>query len=145
MPTSNTNRAQVLNPKEQRRLMARVRDQMNNLGLTVTDVFGVRSTPGRSTISRTAYYTYARASRPVTMDVLRELERTLYLPAGELLKMAGFLPAGVDDFAGSPGAVLVAIEKDPALTREERAALRTLYEQFAGAKPRRRRPSPTVT
>jgi transcriptional regulator with XRE-family HTH domain len=144
MPTSRIKRTQKLDPKEQKRIMGRVRDRMNELGLGVADLFGDGSTPGRSDISRTAYYSYESAKRPVDMEVLRELERVLRLPAGELLKMAGFLPAGLDDFAREPGAVLVAIEVDPDLTPEEKDALRTIYQGFA-AKPKRvRRPSPTV-
>lgn len=152
MPTSRIQQAIRLDPHEQKRIMDRVEDRMNELGLSVGDVFGdSEGRPGRANISRTAWYSYRAAPdnhgrpRPVPMEVLRELERVLRLPAGELLKMAGFLPAGVDDFAREPGAVLVALEVDPDLTPDEREALRTIYQGFVGKPKRGRRPSRSVS
>jgi hypothetical protein len=142
MPISRIQQANRLKPKEQRAIMARIRDRMNELGLGVNEMFGDGTKPGRSSISRTAWYSYESARRPVPMEALRELEQVLYLPAGELLKMAGWLPAGVDDFARSHGAVLVAIEVAPELTAEEKDALRVIYQGFLGK--RRRRPQPST-
>lgn len=145
MPTSRIKRETKLKPKEQRAIAARIRDKMNELGWTVTDVFGDKDTPGRSDVARTTWYSYESARRPIPMDVLRHLEQVLYLPAGELLKMAGWLPTGVEDFAQQPGAVLVAIEVDPDLTAEEKASLRTIYQGFVGRPKPRRRASRSVT
>lgn len=148
MPTSKIQRESKLRPKEQKIITLRIRDRINELGLTVSDVFGDKGKPGRASISRTAWYSYAADDtpnwRPITMEVLRELEQVLRLPAGELLKMAGWLPAGVEDFAREPGAVLVAIEVDPDLSAEEKESLRTIYEGFVGKPRRRRRLYPTV-
>ena len=149
MPTSKIQRESKLKPKEQKAITLRIRDRMDELGLSVTDVFGDGTKPGRSSVGRTTWYSYAAADtpnwRPVPMEVLRELERVLRLPAGELLKMAGFLPAGVDDFAREPGAVLVALEVDPDLTADEKEALRTIYQGFVGKPKRARRPSRSIT
>jgi len=149
MPTSKIQRESKLKPKEQKVIALRIRDRMDELGLSVTDVFGDGTKPGRSSVGRTTWYSYAAADtpnwRPVPMEVLRELERVLRLPAGELLKMAGFLPAGVDDFAREPGAVLVALEVDPDLTTDEKEALRTIYQGFVGKPKRARRASRSVT
>jgi len=149
MPTSRIQRETKLRPKEQKVIMLRIRDRMDELGLSITDVFGDGTRAGRSSVGRTTWYSYAAADtpnwRPVPMEVLRELERVLRLPAGELLKMAGFLPAGVDDFAREPGAVLVALEVDPDLTTDEKEALRTIYQGFVGKPKRARRASRSVT
>jgi len=150
MPTSRIHEETKLKPREQRALMARVRDRMNELGYGIAEMFGSPETPtspattGRANISRTAWYSYESGRRPVDMEVLRELERVLRFPAGELLKMAGFLPSGVEDFAREPGAVLVALEVDPELTAEQKDSLRTIYQGFVEHPKRRRRPSPTV-
>ena len=149
MPTSRIQRETKLKPKEQKVITLRIRDRMDELGLSITDVFGDGIKAGRSSVGRTAWYSYAADDtpnwRPVPMEVLRELERVLRLPAGELLKMAGFLPAGVDDFAREPGAVLVALEVDPDLTTDEKEALRTIYQGFVGKPKRARRASRSVT
>jgi len=150
MPSSRIKRTVQLKPNEQKRIMDRGEDRMAELGLSVAEVFGDNDgNPGRADIGRTAWYSYrakpaAKGWRPVPMEALRELEQVLSFPAGELLKMAGWLPAGVEDFAREQGALLVAIEVNPELSREQKDSLITIYQGFL-AKPRRhRRPQPST-
>jgi len=135
MPTSKVRQAFKLDPERQRKVLDRVRQRMAELpGMTVREL--VR----RSHLTPSTFYNYEAGKRPLDMETVREFERVLYLPPGELFKIAGWLPGSLEDFAQEPAAIRIVIEQHPDLTAaEKRSFLLQLDSYLAEPQKRRRR------